>query len=73
MLLNHKYSFEDLMHSMIHMLIFQLSPLRGIFDKNNQFKTCLEASVDLKSALALDTQTGGNLNYYVRQILAVRT
>ena len=49
------------------------SPLRGIFDKNNQFKTCLEASVDLKSALALDTQTGGKTwNYYVRQIFGGR-
>ncbi|HFV6805130.1 TPA: conjugal transfer mating-pair stabilization protein TraG, partial [Escherichia coli] len=46
---------------------------RGIFDKNNQFKTCLEASVDLKSALALDTQTGGKTwNYYVRQIFGGR-
>lgn len=75
MLLNHKYSFEDLMHSTDpYTLIFSNpSPLRGIFDKNNQFKTCLEASVDLKSALALDTQTGGKTwNYYVRQIFGGR-
>ncbi|HFD7850810.1 TPA: conjugal transfer mating-pair stabilization protein TraG, partial [Klebsiella michiganensis] len=45
------------------------SPLRGVFDKNNQFKTCQEASRDLKSALALDTQTGGKTwSYYVRQL-----
>ncbi|HCE0175551.1 TPA: conjugal transfer mating pair stabilization protein TraG, partial [Klebsiella pneumoniae] len=45
------------------------SPLRGVFDKNNQFQTCEEASRDLKSALALDTQTGGKTwNYYVRQL-----
>lgn len=75
MLLNHKYSFEDLMHSTDpYTLIFSNpSPLRGIFDKNNQFKTCLEASADLKSALALDTQTGGKTwNYYVRQIFGGR-
>lgn len=75
MLLNHKYSFEDLMHSTDpYTLIFSNpSLLRGIFDKNNQFKTCLEASVDLKSALALDTQTGGKTwNYYVRQIFGGR-
>ncbi|WP_241182482.1 conjugal transfer protein TraG N-terminal domain-containing protein, partial [Klebsiella grimontii] len=37
--------------------------------KNNQFQTCEEASRDLKSALALDTQTGGKTwNYYVRQL-----
>ncbi|HBR6869893.1 conjugal transfer protein TraG [Klebsiella aerogenes] len=75
MLLNHKYSFADLMHSTDpYTLIFSNpSPLRGIFDKNNQFKTCLEASVDLKSALALDTQTGGKTwNYYVRQIFGGR-
>ncbi|EMW0831631.1 TPA: conjugal transfer mating-pair stabilization protein TraG [Klebsiella aerogenes] len=75
MLLNHKYSFEDLMHSTDpYTLIFSNpSPLRGIFDKNNQFKTCLDASVDLKSALVLDTQTGGKTwNYYVRQIFGGR-
>ncbi|EMR1161572.1 conjugal transfer mating pair stabilization protein TraG, partial [Klebsiella pneumoniae] len=45
------------------------SPLRGVFDKNNQFQTCEEASRDLKSALVLDTQTGGKTwNYYVRQL-----
>ncbi|HBU5036315.1 TPA: conjugal transfer mating pair stabilization protein TraG, partial [Klebsiella pneumoniae] len=37
--------------------------------KNNQFQTCEEASRDLKSALVLDTQTGGKTwNYYVRQL-----
>ncbi|HHG0925985.1 TPA: conjugal transfer mating-pair stabilization protein TraG, partial [Klebsiella pneumoniae] len=42
---------------------------RGVFDKNNQFQTCEEASRDLKSALVLDTQTGGKTwNYYVRQL-----
>lgn len=41
----------------------------ALFDKNNQFQTCEEASRDLKSALVLDTQTGGKTwNYYVRQL-----
>ena len=69
--LNHKYSFEDLLNSPDpYTLIFaNPSPLRGVFDKNNQFQTCEEASRDLKSALALDTQTGGKTwNYYVRQL-----
>ncbi|HBR7476135.1 TPA: conjugal transfer mating pair stabilization protein TraG [Klebsiella pneumoniae] len=69
--LNHKYSFEELLNSPEpYTLIFaNPSPLRGVFDKNNQFQTCEEASRDLKSALALDTQTGGKTwNYYVRQL-----
>lgn len=69
--LNHKYSFEELLNSPDpYTLIFASpSPLRGVFDKNNQFQTCEEASRDLKSALALDTQTGGKTwNYYVRQL-----
>ncbi len=75
MLLNQKYSFEDLMHSTDpYTLIFSNpSPLRGVFDKNNQFKTCLETSVTLKAALALDTQTGGKTwSYYTRQIFGGR-
>ncbi|EMU5864067.1 conjugal transfer protein TraG N-terminal domain-containing protein, partial [Klebsiella pneumoniae] len=54
--LNHKYSFEELLNSPDpYTLIFaNPSPLRGVFDKNNQFQTCEEASRDLKSALALD-------------------
>ncbi|MEG8419751.1 conjugal transfer mating-pair stabilization protein TraG [Klebsiella pneumoniae] len=69
--LNHKYSFEELLNSPDpYTLIFANPiPLRGVFDKNNQFQTCEEASRDLKSALALDTQTGGKTwNYYVRQL-----
>ncbi|HHG1811415.1 TPA: conjugal transfer mating-pair stabilization protein TraG, partial [Klebsiella pneumoniae] len=66
-----KYSFEELLNSPDpYTLIFaNPSPLRGVFDKNNQFQTCEEASRDLKSALVLDTQTGGKTwNYYVRQL-----
>ena len=69
--LNHKYSFEELLNSPDpYTLIFaNPSPLRGVFDKNTQFQTCEEASRDLKSALVLDTQTGGKTwNYYVRQL-----
>lgn len=69
--LNHKYSFEELLNSPDpYTLIFaNPSPLRGVFDKNNQFQTCEEASRDLKSVLVLDTQTGGKTwNYYVRQL-----
>ena len=69
--LNHKYSFEELLNSSDpYTIIFSNpSPLRGVFDKNNQFRTCQEASRDLKSALALDSQTGGKTwNYYVRQL-----
>lgn len=69
--LNHKYSFEELLNSPDpYTIIFSNpSPLRGVFDKNNQFRTCQEASRDLKSALALDSQTGGKTwSYYVRQL-----
>ncbi|WP_332624317.1 conjugal transfer mating-pair stabilization protein TraG [Klebsiella grimontii] len=69
--LNGKYTLEELMSSPDpYTLVFSNpSPLRGVFDKNNKFQTCLEASRDLKSALALDSQTGGKTwSYYVRQL-----
>ncbi|EQA9565221.1 conjugal transfer mating-pair stabilization protein TraG [Klebsiella oxytoca] len=69
--LNGKYTLEELMNSSDpYTLIFSNpSPLRGVFNKNNKFQTCLEASRDLKSALALDSQTGGKTwSYYVRQL-----
>ncbi|MBZ2032055.1 conjugal transfer mating-pair stabilization protein TraG, partial [Klebsiella pneumoniae] len=69
--LNGKYTLEELMNSSDpYTLVFSNpSPLRGVFDKNNKFQTCLEASRDLKSALALDSQTGGKTwSYYVRQL-----
>lgn len=69
--LNGKYTLEELMNSPDpYTLVFSNpSPLRGVFDKNNKFQTCLEASRDLKSALALDSQTGGKTwSYYVRQL-----
>ncbi|QPR26587.1 conjugal transfer mating pair stabilization protein TraG (plasmid) [Edwardsiella hoshinae] len=73
--LNHKYTFEDLMNSSDpYTLIFSRpSPLRGVFDKNNNFRTCQEAAVDLKRMLALDTQNGGKTwRYYVRQLFGGR-
>ncbi|HCL6548198.1 TPA: conjugal transfer mating pair stabilization protein TraG [Klebsiella oxytoca] len=69
--LNGKYTLEELMNSPDpYTLVFSNpSPLRGVFDKNNKFQTCLKASRDLKSALALDSQTGGKTwSYYVRQL-----
>ncbi len=73
--LNHKYTFEDLMNSSDpYTLIFSRpSPLRGVFDKNNNFRTCQEAAVELKRMLALDTQNGGKTwRYYVRQLFGGR-
>lgn len=73
--LNHKYSLEELMESGDpYTLIFSNpSPLRGVFDKNNHFLTCKDASVTLKDKLNLDTKTGGRTwHYYVQQIFGGR-
>lgn len=67
--LNGKYSMGELMNSTDpYTLIFSKpSPLRGLFNDNNQFLTCEEAAAVIKSKLALDTQTGGKTwSYYVR-------
>lgn len=72
-MLNHKYTLEDLMNSKDpYTLVFSKpSPLRGVFDGNGVFQTCMQASVPLKKMLALDTQTGGKTySYYARQIFA---
>ncbi|XJL77391.1 conjugal transfer protein TraG N-terminal domain-containing protein (plasmid) [Escherichia coli] len=57
--LNHKYTLEELMASADpYTLIFSRpSPLRGVYDNNNNFMTCKDASVTLKDRLNLDTQT----------------
>ncbi|MGS3526343.1 conjugal transfer mating-pair stabilization protein TraG [Escherichia coli] len=57
--LNHKYTLEELMASADpYTLIFSRpSPLRGVYDSNNNFVTCKDASVSLKDKLNLDTQT----------------
>ncbi|WP_370605777.1 conjugal transfer mating-pair stabilization protein TraG [Citrobacter braakii] len=73
--LNHKYTLEELMESTDpYTLIFsQPSPLRGVFDKDNNFMTCQAASVSLKNALGLDSQNGGKTwSYYARQIFGGR-
>lgn len=72
-MLNHKYTLEELMNSKDpYTLVFSKpSPLRGVFDNNGVFQTCMQASVPLKKMLALDTQTGGKTySYYARQIFA---
>ena len=53
--LNHKYTLEDLMASADpYTLIFSRpSPLRGVYDSNNNFITCKDASVTLKDRLNL--------------------
>lgn len=73
--LNGKYTMEDLMNSADpYTLIFSKpSPLRGIFNNNNQFLTCEEAAAVIKPKLALDTQTGGKTwSYYLRQLFGGR-
>lgn len=73
--LNRKFSMEDLMNSSDpYTLIFSKpSPLRGVFNDNNQFLTCEEAASVIKPKLALDTQTGGKTwSYYVRQAFGGR-
>ena len=40
------------------------SPLRGVYDSNNNFVTCKDASVSLKDKLNLDTQSGGKTWHY---------
>ena len=54
--LNHKYTLEELMASADpYTLIFSRpSPLRGVYDSNNNFVTCKDASVSLKDKLNLE-------------------
>jgi len=61
MLLNKKYSMNDLMNSKDpYALIFEKpSPLRGIFDENSDFKTCQEAAITLQKMMVADTRAGG--------------
>lgn len=73
--LNHKYTLEELMVSDDpYTLIFSRpSPLRGVYDSNNNFVTCKDASATLKDKLNLDTKTGGKTwHYYVQQIFGGR-
>ncbi|HIB8377189.1 TPA: conjugal transfer mating-pair stabilization protein TraG [Escherichia coli] len=73
--LNHKYTLEELMASADpYTLIFSRpSPLRGLYDSNNNFVTCKDASVSLKDKLNLDTQSGGKTwHYYAQQLFGGR-
>ncbi|MGK4071498.1 conjugal transfer protein TraG N-terminal domain-containing protein, partial [Escherichia coli] len=73
--LNHKYTLEELMASSDpYTLIFSRpSPLRGVYDSNNNFVTCKDASVSLKDKLNLDTQSGGKTwHYYAQQLFGGR-
>ncbi|MES3916006.1 conjugal transfer mating-pair stabilization protein TraG, partial [Escherichia coli] len=73
--LNHKYTLEELMASNDpYTLIFSRpSPLRGVYDSNNNFVTCKDASVSLKDKLNLDTQSGGKTwHYYAQQLFGGR-
>lgn len=70
MLLNKKYSMNDLMSSEDpYTLIFaKASPLRGTFDENSEFKTCQEAAVTLQRMMRADTNAGGTTwGHYVRK------
>ncbi len=51
------------------------SPLRGVYDSNNNFITCKDASVTLKDRLNLDTKTGGKTGIIMcsRYLAADRT
>ncbi|MFQ1718529.1 conjugal transfer mating pair stabilization protein TraG [Aeromonas veronii] len=75
MMLNHKYSLEELMRSEDpYALIFSRpSPLRGVYDQNSNFQTCQWAALQLQTALNVDTNPGGNTwTYYVRKLFGGR-
>ncbi|GJI51664.1 hypothetical protein ECZC21_53420 [Escherichia coli] len=61
--LNHKYTLEELMASADpYTLIFSRpSPLRGVYDSNNNFVTCKDASVSLKDKLNRHTEWRQNM------------
>lgn len=75
MMLNHKYTLDDLMNSSDpYSIIFSNpSPLRGIFDNSGNFQTCQVAAVQLQKAMSRDTTTGGKTwGYYVRKLMGGR-
>lgn len=75
MLLNHKYSLNDLMNSADpYSLIFsQPSPLRGVYDGNGNFQTCQWAAQQLQTVITTDTNAGGRTwTHYIRQIFGAR-
>ncbi len=75
MLLNRKYSFDELMNSPDpYTLIFrQPSPLRGVFNKDGRFQTCEEVAGPLKNLLVHDTSnTGQTFLYYASRLFGSR-
>lgn len=72
MLLNKKYSMNDLMNiADPYTLIFSKpSPLRGMFNEAGNFMTCQEAAVLLQKMMNTDASVGGTTwTYYVRKYL----
>ncbi|WP_159282618.1 conjugal transfer mating-pair stabilization protein TraG [Rahnella variigena] len=72
MLLNKKYSMNDLMNSEDpYTLIFSKpSPLRGMFNEAGDFKTCQESAATLQKMMSADVSTGGTTwTHYVRRYL----
>ncbi|CAI1913751.1 conjugal transfer mating pair stabilization protein TraG [Serratia marcescens] len=74
-LLNRKYSFDELMNSPDpYTLIFSRpSPLRGVFNKDGRFQTCEEVAGPLKNLLVHDTSnTGQTFLYYASRLFGSR-
>ncbi len=75
MMLNHKYTLDDLMNSTDpYAIIFSNpSPLRGVFDNSGNFQTCQVAAAQLQNAMGRDSTTGGKTwDYYVRKLMGGR-
>lgn len=75
-LLNHKYSMNELMNTTDpYSLIFSNpSPLRGVFKDDGTFETCQEAAAELQKNIVTDSSTGGgSWEYYVRHLMGGRT
>lgn len=75
MMLNHKYTLNDLMTSQDpYAVIFSNpSPLRGVFDISGRFQTCQWAAAQLQDVMGRDTTDGGETwHYYVRQVFGGR-
>lgn len=72
MLLNKKYSMNDLMNSADpYTLIFSKpSPLRGMFNEAGNFITCQESAATLQKMMNTDASVGGTTwTHYIRKYL----
>jgi conjugal transfer mating pair stabilization protein TraG len=72
MLLNKKYSMNDLMNSADpYTLIFSKpSPLRGMFNEAGKFMTCQESATTLQKMMNIDASVGGTTwTHYIRKYL----